>query len=562
MSRLRTLVAVMLIMLVGSCKRDAPPPPATNPPVNVSAPENRLGTGITFGLPALANATKSLSGADASLFRVTDTAIEFLAAPDFENPRDSNRDNIYEITVNFVGAGLNSTVQYRIAITDASDLPPGLTSLNITTTINSSQLFDFTLASGQSYAVQGSRDANGRPEAIESMNVRNLQGVDARFLGKSLQVFTNANGRFEDVYFETGEYVKFSFDEDGKVSAISVTSSDGATAGVVTLDDGSVSLSQKANTSAASPPNIRQGQRIRAVPLPQSSGPGCDVSAKAQSMSATATTATAPANVSVRECGNPVSGARVIVIREEQGLAPAYPAQQVGEGLYRAMVPVGTPGPGAGFAEQCSALFDNVGTTCDAFDQAGGPRSVPAMLASCLFLRAPQLIIACQAAVTAFAGYCEFSTLVDPLGDGICESIGERLDEPSASLQFYTARAYFPSGAQGESATVSAPRTGPIPSMSVEAGDVTGPALTSIIVPPDPGPGQGYEIFVSASCRANADSISIQITGSDGYRDSTSCPLTNKQGGCRLFVPGGAAGVVDEITIVAGTERRTLIIVF
>lgn len=561
MNRLHTLLVVTLLVLVSSCKPDAPPPVVPDPTINVSAPENRLGTGVTFGAPELSTATKSLSGPDAALFRATDTTIEFVAAPDFENPRDANKDNIYEVTVTFVGAGLSSTVQYRIAITDASDLPPGLTNLNITTTINSSQLFDFTLASGQSYAVQGSRDVNGRPEAIEAINVRNLQGVDERFLGKSLQVFTNANGRFEDVYFETGEYVKFSFDGNGKVSAISVTSSDGATAGVVTLD-GSAPLSQKSVTSAAPPPNIRKGQRIKAVPLAPSSAPGCEVAAKAQAMSAMATTATAPANVSVRECGTPISGARVIVIREEQGLAPTYPAQQVGEGLYRAMVPVGTPGPGAEFAEQCSALIENLGNVCDAFDQAGGPRTAAAMLTSCLFLRAPQLIVACQAAVTAFVGYCEFSTIIGPIGEGICESIGERLDEPSASLQFYTARAYFPSGAQGESATVSAPRTGPIPSMSVEAGDLTGPALTSIIVPPDPGPSQGYEILVSASCRANADNISIQISGTDGYQDATSCPLTNKQGGCRLSVPGGSAGVVDTITIVAGTERRTLVIVF
>lgn len=561
MSRFYTLFAVMLLMLGSSCKRDTPPAPAPQPPVSVSAPENRLGTGITFGLPTLASAAKALSGLDASSFRATDTGIEFVAAPDFENPKDSNKDNVYELTVTFTGSGLNSTVQYQITVTDASDLPPGLANLNLTTTINSSQLFDFTLATGQSYAVQGSRDVNGRPEAIESINIRNLQGVDERFRGKSAQVFTNANGRFEEVYFETGEYVKFSFDEDGKVSAISVTSSDGATAGVVTLG-GSVSLSQKSVASAASPPNIRKGQRIQTVPLAPSGAPGCDLAARAQAMSATASNATAPANVSVRECGTAISGARVIVIREEQGLAPTYPAQQVGEGLYRAMVPVGSPGPGASFAEQCSALIENVGNVCDAFDQAGGPRTAPAMLLACISLRAPQLIVACQAAVTAFVGYCEFSTLIGPVGDAICAAIGERLDEPSASLQFYTARAYFPSGAQGESATVSAPRTGPIPSMSIEAGDLAGPALTSIILPPDPGPGQGYEILISASCRANADAISIQVSGTDGYQDSTSCQLTNKQGGCRLSVPGGAAGVADTITIVAGTERRTLVIVF
>ena len=41
----------------------------------------------------------SLSGTDASLFSISGNAVSFVGAPDYENPSDSNGDNIYNLNV-------------------------------------------------------------------------------------------------------------------------------------------------------------------------------------------------------------------------------------------------------------------------------------------------------------------------------------------------------------------------------------------------------------------------------------------------------------------------------
>ncbi|MCH5824177.1 cadherin repeat domain-containing protein, partial [Salmonella enterica] len=54
----------------------------------------------------------SLSGADAALFAINAAtgAITFIAGPDFENPGDADRNNVYQLTVT-ASDGTNSTSQ-------------------------------------------------------------------------------------------------------------------------------------------------------------------------------------------------------------------------------------------------------------------------------------------------------------------------------------------------------------------------------------------------------------------------------------------------------------------
>ena len=110
--------------------------PVFTSPNNVSISEN---TSVAF--QAIANdangdtITYSISGgADASLFEINATTgeVSFLAAPDFEVPRDADSDNTYEVTVT-ASDGVNVATQtVTIAITNENDNAPNFTSENAT----------------------------------------------------------------------------------------------------------------------------------------------------------------------------------------------------------------------------------------------------------------------------------------------------------------------------------------------------------------------------------------------------------------------------------------------
>ena len=67
-----------------------------------------------------------LSGADMDFFAIdTDTGVvSFLVAPDFENPQDSDTDNVYEVTVQAIDSGnLTDTQALSITVDDINDAP-------------------------------------------------------------------------------------------------------------------------------------------------------------------------------------------------------------------------------------------------------------------------------------------------------------------------------------------------------------------------------------------------------------------------------------------------------
>lgn len=70
-------------------------------------------------------ATYSLEGPDASLFSISESGeLAFLAAPDFENPTDSDRDNVYQVTVRVTDrTGRSDTQDISVTITNV----PGAT---------------------------------------------------------------------------------------------------------------------------------------------------------------------------------------------------------------------------------------------------------------------------------------------------------------------------------------------------------------------------------------------------------------------------------------------------
>ena len=73
--------------------------------------------------PESDSVTWSLTGDDAEDFSVnTDGALTFKMAPDFENPADAGRDNVYNVTVSASDGTLSGTLAVTITVTDLNDV--------------------------------------------------------------------------------------------------------------------------------------------------------------------------------------------------------------------------------------------------------------------------------------------------------------------------------------------------------------------------------------------------------------------------------------------------------
>jgi len=92
----------------------------------VSVPENTAGTVYTAKATATSAITYSITGADAQLFSINATtgALAFVVAPDFENKKDADLNNKYEVIVTAKAAALTTNLPVTITVTNIST--PGL----------------------------------------------------------------------------------------------------------------------------------------------------------------------------------------------------------------------------------------------------------------------------------------------------------------------------------------------------------------------------------------------------------------------------------------------------
>lgn len=133
---MRTLSLLLVCLFISACGGSAPgapPPPANSAPVFTSAAAVSVAEGASGTVyaarasdadgDAVSFALSPADGADSGLFAIDSSgAISFLSAPDFENPADANRDNIYEIGVRASdGRGGAASLALRLTVTDVSD---------------------------------------------------------------------------------------------------------------------------------------------------------------------------------------------------------------------------------------------------------------------------------------------------------------------------------------------------------------------------------------------------------------------------------------------------------
>ena len=99
-------------------------PNITNTDTNISVQENQTSAFTVNATDSEGDTLSySISGSDSSIFSISNAGVvTFNNPPDFENPSDSNNDNIYEITAMVSDGSLNSTKNFQITVTnDTSD---------------------------------------------------------------------------------------------------------------------------------------------------------------------------------------------------------------------------------------------------------------------------------------------------------------------------------------------------------------------------------------------------------------------------------------------------------
>lgn len=127
----RVLLCLGIASLFGCGGESSAPPMQTNrPPVfssatTASVPENTAGTIYTAAAtdPDGNPLTYSIGGGtDAARFAITAAgALSFVAAPDFENPVDADRNNIYLVQLRVSDGSASATLDIALTVTDRSD---------------------------------------------------------------------------------------------------------------------------------------------------------------------------------------------------------------------------------------------------------------------------------------------------------------------------------------------------------------------------------------------------------------------------------------------------------
>ena len=149
MNTLNRVVLLSSIFIIASCGggggggggSDYSPPPTpsnsaptiTNSVFSISVQENQTSAfTITASDPDGDSLTYSISGTDSALLSVsTSGVVTFNSAPDFENPSDSNADNIYMITATVSDGSLTDSEDFTVTVTnDTSDDAPTSTSFD------------------------------------------------------------------------------------------------------------------------------------------------------------------------------------------------------------------------------------------------------------------------------------------------------------------------------------------------------------------------------------------------------------------------------------------------
>jgi hypothetical protein len=283
--------------------------------------------------------------------------------------------------------------------------------------------------------------------------------------------------------------------------------------------------------------------------------------------------------INLRACGFPVEntanvGAVYVTVRRPgQGVAETFNATRTGNpGEYVACLPIINQGPGAATTAVCNGILGLSSIGCDFLGLLPANGTDEAL---CLFLagsidlatfgptgEGAPIFAGCEAFAKAIRLYCmTIGDVPGPPGPpglvematdatNFCQNVGEFLDRssPTSDAQFTIQAVATGAGKfKATSAAQTVNANGPFPEMLVDFGGAF--SVDSFLInPSNPDPGQSYTVNVRFSCVAG-QRVTIKVMGTDGFTKSNSENLTGLNASLSLSVPGGAAAVMDTVTV-------------
>ena len=126
---LKRVLAILLVFIIASCgssKSTNNTPPEITGITSFSIPENTTEVSTITSIDAENDPISyAVSGIDSGLFSIGETSgiLVFNNAPDFENPQDSNNDNIYEISIRASDGLFSSSIGFVVSVNDIDENP-------------------------------------------------------------------------------------------------------------------------------------------------------------------------------------------------------------------------------------------------------------------------------------------------------------------------------------------------------------------------------------------------------------------------------------------------------
>ena len=100
-------------------------PTLTSPPATVDYDEQGTGSVATYTAtdPEGDDLDWSLSGGDAGAFSIDEGALSFTSSPNYEEPSDSDKDNVYDVTVEASDGTYSDSADVSVTVTDVQEVP-------------------------------------------------------------------------------------------------------------------------------------------------------------------------------------------------------------------------------------------------------------------------------------------------------------------------------------------------------------------------------------------------------------------------------------------------------
>jgi len=428
------------------------------------------------------------------------------------------------------------------------------------------RLLTAVASTGEIITYFGERGADGLAESVSAILVEDLSGEETL-----LEV--DDQGRLTKITAANGAVIEIEWISDTEI-LVSAISPEGVVQANVSVDLNNLPATAPATASVRKEGGVakreenlepRGGIGVALVELEDEDPAGAAVAANA--------TATGTSKITVTRCGEPVENASVkLLVNPPNGSTFSVFAGHTGGGCYEVTLPVETTNPGKTAEEICESIAGVFGKLCTGLQLINPAAELQICGAIAAAIDAALLgptgegaaiLVACEAGFRSARLACNTvgaspAPGAPSIADAICDQVDDAVNAVLAGDTTLTPIVTIP----GQGVFTAPAKNGPpVPDFSVNAEDA--PAIDSFTTnPTDPAPFQDYTTTAKLSCLPNNTFVTVSIVGTDGFTSSTNCTISGN-GTCVLFVPGGAEGVLDVVTVeVAGGPTREVSLVF